>query len=134
MACSKAHKLHVSDTPLNNASVVVTHVTAQGFCEGRLRRSLVSQQKVSELPNLDTRGRDRSQTRNTGRPRDAISIQHLRKWQQQVSWIQFPESQEWWVKPRRRCQLIRRATCQEHPEYYCQPVEHRSNGTRWKHQ
>ena len=50
---------HTGSTPLKNASIVVTHVSAQGLWQVRLRRSLVSEQRVCKLPNLDTGGRDR---------------------------------------------------------------------------
>ena len=36
VARSKAHRLHVSETPLKNASVVGTHVSAQGLSPEKL--------------------------------------------------------------------------------------------------
>ena len=66
VACSKGHRLDASDTPLKNASIVVTHVSAQGLCEEKLRISLVSEEKVCKSPNLDTGGRARSIARNLG--------------------------------------------------------------------
>ena len=42
----EAHRVQVSDTPLKNPSVVGTHDSAQGLCEGRLRSSLVSDGRV----------------------------------------------------------------------------------------
>ena len=75
VACSKAHKLHASDTPLKNASVVGTRVSASGLREGKFRISLVSDGSVCKLPDLDTRGRD---WRQQGRL-DA----HVSNWNQQ---------------------------------------------------
>ena len=49
----KQKRLHGSGT-LKNASIVVTHVSAEGFCEEKLCCSLVSEERASKLPNPDT--------------------------------------------------------------------------------
>ena len=71
VACSKAHRPHVSDTLLKNASVVATHFIAQG-CEKDCADLWFMTKECANCPILTQEVV--TGDNETGRPRDAVGI------------------------------------------------------------